>query len=94
MQAVYNFLSGDKGFILYMLLAVGAALLLMLRGVRRIGMYALRNSLYSALYIGLSAACAPFGWALNINALTLVIPLLLGFPGVGLAIVLPVVMKM
>ena len=80
-------------FILWSLILLAFALLLFIPGFRRLLGYLLRNSLFCAAYALLSAALSPFGHTLALNALTLAAPLLLGLPGICLAVALPALLR-
>lgn len=74
--------------LLIILVPILIFILMFLKSFRKIIGYFLKNTLPLAFFVTLSALCSFFGYTIALNPFTLLVTLVLGLPGISLALFL------
>ena len=85
---IFEFLKSNPLFILLPALFI---VLLFLKPVRKMLAYFAKNIIPLAFFFLLSGVCSLFGYTLSINIFSVIATLLLGLPGISLALFLSLV---
>ena len=88
MEDIFRFLQNNPLFILFPVLF---AALMFFKPFRNMTAYCVKNIIPLLFLVILSAACSFFGYTLSLNVFSVASTLLLGLPGISLAIFLSLI---
>ena len=87
-QALFDFLKDNILFILIFLMFSG---LMLIKPFRRFAVYCAKNITALVIFIAVSFLCSLFGHTIPVNAFSAASAILLGLPGISLALFLSLV---